>query len=232
MHTLSSVIDILFFHMELVGCIAFALSGVLTAIEKNLDLLGVLVLGSVTAVGGGVIRDLLLGITPPFMFRTPVYFYVAVCTSLLAFFIALLFRDTFFQETNRLSPIINIMDAVGLGIFTVFGVRTSILNGYISNAFLSVFVGIITGVGGGILRDMFVGKVPMIFHKHIYALAAFAGASLYYILARLDVSELISMPVGVLCIIAIRLFATHYRWNLPHIFPKQKNSGDESPHEN
>ena len=159
---------------EILGTVAFSVSGAMTAIRKKMDILGVVVLGVVTAVGGGIIRDLLLGITPPAAFQNPVYVAWATVTALLAFVLA---RHTWSEKNRHLFELLlNLVDSLGLGLFAVIGVRTAIDCGYGDNGFLSIFVGVLTGVGGGMLRDTMAGEVPKIFRKRIYALAALAGA--------------------------------------------------------
>ena len=205
------------FVLEILGTVAFSLSGVMTALEKDLDLLGVVVLGTITAVGGGGLRDVLLGILPPMLFRTPIYVTVAVAVSLLAFLVAYAMGDRFIDRMERPSSMINVMDAIGLGIFVVVGVRAAIRIGFAGNAFLSVFVGTVTGVGGGLMRDQLAGQIPMVLQKRVYALAALLGAAAYYVLVRLGVTEWVCLGTGVGLVIAIRLLAAHYRWKLPHI---------------
>lgn len=205
------------FILEILGTVAFTLSGVMTAIKKDLDLLGVVVLGTITAVGGGGLRDVLLGILPPMLFRTPIYVMVAVAVSLLAFFIAYGMGERFTDRMERLSPMINVLDAIGLGIFVVVGVRAALQVGFADNAFLAVFVGTVTGVGGGLMRDQLAGLIPMVLQKRVYALAALIGASAYYVLVRCGVTEWVCLGTGVGLVIAIRLMAAHFRWSLPRI---------------
>ena len=110
---------------------------------------------------------------------------------------------------------LNVVDAIGLGIFAVMGVRAAIYNGYGDNGFLSIFVGVLTGVGGGLLRDMMAGEVPKIFRKRIYAVAALLGAMVYYYTAEKLFSEAAAIVVGSLQVVCVRLLATHFQWNLP-----------------
>lgn len=208
------------FILELIGTVAFSLSGVIVAIEKQLDLLGVVVLGTITAVGGGALRDILLGVLPPMLFRTPVYVLVAIGVSLLAFCIAYLLGDRFLRRMEWLSHSMNLLDAVGLGIFVVVGVRAALNNGFADNAFLAIFVGTVTGVGGGLMRDQLAGLIPMVLKKHVYALAALIGAAAYYVLVRLGINEWVCCGVGVGLVIAIRLLAAHFLWSLPKIETK------------
>lgn len=210
-------IETVVFVLEMVGVAAFAVSGVMVAVARELDLLGALVLGAITSVGGGVIRDILLGVLPPAMFVDPRYVIAAVGVSLMTFVVALCLGDRFLQRIERLGPLINALDAVGLGIFVTVGVDAAVRAGYGDNAFLSVFVGTMTGVGGGILRDQLVGRVPMVLQKHVYVLAAIAGAIAYYVMLRLDLLRPVALCLSSAIVVVIRLLAAHYRWNLPHI---------------
>lgn len=198
---------------EILGTVAFSISGAMTAVHKKMDILGVIVLGVITAVGGGVIRDLLLGSTPPAAFQNPIYVAWATATALAAFFLS----GHRWQERSRerFDAFLNLVDALGLGIFAVVGVRTAIGCGYGDNAFLSVFVGVLTGVGGGMLRDSMAGEVPKIFRKRIYAVAALAGAMVYYYTADRLVSQPVAVFLGSVLVVGIRLLATHYEWDLP-----------------
>lgn len=200
---------------EILGTVAFSVSGAMTAIGKKMDILGVVVLGVVTAVGGGIIRDLLLGITPPAAFQDPVYVAWATVTALLSFVLA---RYSW-SEKNRhwFEVFLNFVDSLGLGLFAVIGVRTAIECGYGENGFLSVFVGVLTGVGGGMLRDTMAGEVPKIFRKRIYALAALAGAMVYYYAAERFVNEAGTLWLAASLVVVIRLLAAHFEWDLPRV---------------
>ena len=167
-----SLTDWIILITELVGTIAFAVSGSLTAIERRLDFFGILVLAIFTAVGGGLIRDLILGNTPPVMFRNPLYVLVAFASSvLLILFSPFFLRTHYSKKMNLVMHGINIFDAVGLGIFTLTGMNTAFSMGY-DSAFLAVFVGVTTGVGGGVMRDVLAGRTPQLLRRDIYAVAA------------------------------------------------------------
>ncbi len=208
--------ELIIFMMEIVGTIAFASSGAMLAMQKNMDLFGICVLGVVTSVGGGVIRDLILGYTPPNMFRMPVYTIVALVVSILLF-VLLYMRQNLLQGKIAVvyDKIMTFFDAIGLGIFTVVGVNTARSLGYDQN-FLLIFVGVITGVGGGLLRDVMAQEKPYILTKHIYACASIAGA-LVCVYSGSRIGNLVSMTAGAAVVIVVRLLAMHYRWNLPRI---------------
>lgn len=202
---------------ELIGTVAFALSGGLTAIERRLDFFGILVLSIITAMGGGLLRDLILGITPPAMFRN----YVYVATAILSSVVLLVFGSLFNKWLNisrmqNLMRAINVFDAVGLGIFTIIGMNAAMTAGFSNNAFLMIFVGVTTGIGGGMLRDVLVGRTPQVLRKDIYAVAAIIGGICYYYLLKIEALPLaIAMFIGAGIIIVIRFFALYYQWNLP-----------------
>lgn len=207
---------------EILGTIAFSISGAMVAIRKRMDILGVIVLGVITAVGGGTIRDILLGNTPPAAFQNPTYVAWATVTAVIVFFLAGKRWDT--KSRQRFDEILNLVDALGLGLFAVIGVRTAIYSGFGDNAFLSIFVGVLTGVGGGLLRDTMAGEVPKIFRKRIYAVAALAGAVFYYITVDTLFSEALALLIGSLLVVAIRILATYCEWDLPRAKYEELNS--------
>ena len=194
-----------FMVFEIIGTIAFAISGACVDIEKKMDIFGVTILGITTAVGGGIIRDILLGDFPPVVFREPVYPLVAIIVSLIVFIPKI--RVIAEKQNN---PLLIIMDSVGLGVFTIVGVRAGMGCG---NVYLAVFVGVLTGVGGGVMRDLFAGNRPYIFIKHFYACASLIGAVVTAVFWRF--SEPLSMLAGAAGIVVLRLFAARFKWNLP-----------------
>ncbi len=214
-----SYTELFIFILEIIGTVAFASSGAMLGIRKNMDIFGINVLGVTTAVGGGCIRDLLLGIHPPKMFQNLAYVGTAILTSCLLFVLFYLKKEllesSFLEHYEKL---MSSLDAVGLGIFTVMGIRTAITleSSHINNIFLLVFVGVTTGIGGGMMRDVMAGNTPFVFIKHVYACAALIGAFLYIFLYRL-IPDTAAMLISSLAVVAIRLLAAHYRWNLPRI---------------
>ncbi|MDO4523287.1 MAG: TRIC cation channel family protein [Eubacteriales bacterium] len=201
--------------IEIIGTVAFSISGAMVGTRRGMDIFGVCVLGVVTAVGGGMIRDIILGITPPNVFREPVYALVAVLTACVVF-IAIYLNKTPFSGSERQAyeRLILMMDSIGLGIFTVMGVLTGVREGYVNNTFFLVFLGTTTGVGGGLLRDMMAGVPPYIFVRHIYACASIVGALICVYLYRLT-NALAAMIIASAVVVLIRFLAAHYRWNLP-----------------
>ena len=205
----------LFFIIEMIGTIAFACSGGMVAIQKDLDLLGILVLGVTTACGGGMLRDILIGIAPPALFVDPVYVVAATLSSFLLFlFVRFLHSSQDVIQSTWYDGTLSLMDAVGLGAFTVVGIDTAIDAGFEEFRFLVIFLGVITGVGGGLLRDMIANETPAVLKKHIYACASIAGAVVYT--QTLQFSRNAAMICSFLLVILIRVLARRYQWNLPH----------------
>lgn len=202
----------LFLILELIGTMAFAASGAITALRKNMDIFGVCILGLTTAVGGGVIRDLILGITPPGTFQDPIYAVVSLLTSAVLFLPRI--RHLLMWDQRLYDLALLIMDSAGLGIFTVAGIRIAYEHAAHPTLFLLVFVGVVTGVGGGVLRDVLAGDTPYIFVKHVYASASLAGALACVVLWPLA-GEAAAMLCGGGLVIAIRILSAHFRWNLP-----------------
>ena len=208
--------------MEIMGTLAFAASGAMVGIRKRMDIFGVCVLGFVTACGGGMVRDVILGIAPPNVFRNPDYAKVAVITSIIVFVVVYVKRDVMdgrFKVIYDKSMLI--MDTIGLAIFTVVGVNIGIKQGYLEKIFLLTFVGTITGVGGGLMRDVMAGEKPYIFVKHIYASASVAGSIVCVYMYR-AFGTVVSMIASSAVILLIRYLAAKYHWNLPHIDFKEK----------
>ena len=210
--------DALVLVVELLGVAAFSVSGALTAVSREMDLFGVLMLGTVTAVGGGVIRDLILGVTPPATFRDPIYALVALGVSLVTFLPAV--RRLFFKKKKIYDVTYLIMDTIGLAVFTVAGVRAAFNSGHADNVFLLLFVGVVTGTGGGVLRDVMCAQRPYVFIKHFYATASLIGAgvciALWYLVGQTE-----AVVGGAAVVTVLRFLAARFHWKLP----KAKGAG-------
>lgn len=205
------------FLLELIGTIAFAISGAFVGIQKKMDVFGVSVLAMVTAVGGGILRDMILNVTPPAAFRDPFFTFAAILTGIIVF--CIMKKHVRLQNKTVYAVyemVLRIMDAIGLGIFTVIGMEAAYVRDAETNIYLAVFVGVITGVGGGIMRDVMAGNTPYVFTKHFYACASIIGAIVCAICWPL-LGSMISMLIGALLVVALRIMAAHYRWSLPKI---------------
>lgn len=210
-------LELLLKWVEILGTAAFAASGAMVAIERGTDLFGVLFLGVVTALGGGTLRDILLGEFPPRMFYSYSYLCIAAATALIVFIAAGALSKKYHEKYDLISRICNYFDALGLAVFSVTGVTYAIRAGFFDNPFLCVFLGMTTGIGGGVLRDMMTGTVPFVLKKRIYAVAAIVGSLLYWALLRVSLSQLSAMGISVAVVFLIRVLATKFRWDLPKI---------------
>ena len=203
------------FVLELIGAAAFAISGAMAAIKRKADIFGVVFLGVITALGGGVIRDVLIGQLPPKMFISYAYLLASLLVSLIVFFDAYIRREKYFANKDKLSEINNIFDAVGLAVFTISGMNTAM--GVSDNVILILTLGVITGVGGGMLRDMMTNTMPKVLRKRVYAVASLMGGALYYVLYLIGVNDILSAVIGMVTIFVLRVLATAYKWNLPSV---------------
>lgn len=203
------------FVLELIGAAAFAVSGAMVAIEKKADIFGVLFLAVTTALGGGVIRDVLIGRIPPVMFVSYWYLLISVVAALAVFIDAYLRSEKYKLHLDKLDAVNNVFDAIGLAVFTVSGMNAAMPVS--DNVILVLFVGMCTGVGGGMLRDVMTNTMPKVLRKRVYAVASLIGGGLYYEMHVLDINQLLSVGCGMLVIFALRLFATIYKWNLPSV---------------
>lgn len=194
------------FIIELLGTAAFAISGAFSAMEKKLDVFGVMVLAFVTAIGGGTIRDILIGNVPVMWLRgltTPLTILAAVCA-------AMLFRGAF----KNLPKTLLLFDSLGLGLFTVTGIQTGLAAGI--HPAMCVALGTITGCFGGVIRDLLLREIPVLFRKEFYATACIAGGSLYLLLLGW-VAVPVAQTGAIICICVLRILAVRYNWRLPSV---------------
>jgi uncharacterized membrane protein YeiH len=195
--------------LDLAGTFAFALNGALTAVRRvHLDIVGVLTLGIITAVGGGIIRDILLDALPPATFLDWRYLAVAAAGGLVAF--------GFSRGLTRFSRTIDLADAAGLGLFAVTGASKALELG--AGPAQAIILGAITGVGGGTLRDVLIGQVPSVLSSGLYAIPALVGAMLLVLAAGADLGPVLGVPVPVLAavvVVAIRMVGLHLGIDAP-----------------
>ena len=209
--------EIILLILEIIGTVAFAVSGAFVAIKAKLDVFGVVFIGCVTAVGGGITRDLLIGQNPPAIFGNLYILLIAAITSVFVFVIARITHRQFVIGYEKIEPTQNVFDAFGLAAFTVMGTEIAFLHGLQDNAVLAVLLGMLTGVGGGVIRDVLTSTTPYIFKKHIYALASIAGAVIYYVMRLFMADTLLPSVVAMLAVVVLRLLAAKYRWSLPKV---------------
>jgi uncharacterized membrane protein YeiH len=190
--------------IEFTGTFAFAISGIRLAAAKQVDWFGALVIGFVTAVGGGTLRDLTLDVTPFWMTR-PMYI---LCT-LFALIVALLLR----RQLARLNFTVFLFDTIGLALFTVVGVEKTLDSGF--PFWPAVIMGTITGSVGSIIRDMLVNEIPSIFRKELYATACVAGGLVYWLCFTLALPSLVTQLAAAVAVVAVRLVAVKYQIGMP-----------------
>lgn len=159
------------FVFDIIGTIAFAVAGALTGIQKKLDVFGIFILALTTALGGGVVRDVIISNTPPMAFRNYEFVLISILAAILVMFV--------YKSIAKFNMTIQVCDAIGLGAFTVGGANMAIEFG-LNNLLAVTFLAVVTGVGGGIIRDIFVKEIPGVFCKEIYAVAALVGSMCFY----------------------------------------------------
>ena len=195
----------LLFILDLIGTAAFAASGAWAGVRRGMDLFGVLVLGMVTAIGGGTLRDLLLGDLPPFCLQNEIYLWLPVVTALLVFF-----ARRYLPQIE--SPLLY-FDAIGLGTFVVIGTGKALSFG--TGPFGAVLMGIMTGTAGGVFRDILCNQIPLIMRREIYASACLIGGSLLVLLHNSGTNQNLALLLSAGSVILLRLLAIHYNWSLP-----------------
>lgn len=195
----------LLYTFDLLGTAAFAASGALAGIRRDMDVFGVLVLGLVTATGGGTLRDLLLGDTPPFIFKDETYLYLSVAVSILVFL--------FHHRLEFLTHPLIYFDAVGLGTFVVIGTHKAVE--FRLGFFGAVMMGVMTATAGGMIRDLLSAKVPMVLQRDVYASACLVGGVLLYVLQQTTLPPGLTALISASTVIALRLLAVRYNWSLP-----------------
>ena len=195
---------------QLLGTVVFAVSGVVAVAERKLDWFGALVVGVVTAVGGGTMRDLILGQTPVFWIDDDKYLIFALLGGLVAIFML----RTFGRDPSRFGRNLVLLDALGLSLFAVTGAQLTLELGL--DGPTAVVCGILTGVGGGVIRDLLAGQQPLILRSDIYATAALAGTALYVLLVEVvDMGQTPALLIGAATIFILRMVAYERGWSLP-----------------
>lgn len=196
----------LIYAFDLFGTMAFAVTGAFKAIEHKSDIVGIIILSIITGVAGGTIRDIIIGKFPPNSITDPTYVGICVASGVTLFFL--------YPHLQKHWNVFLKFDAIGLGVFSITG-ATFAYNIFGLNFLAIAFAGILTAVGGGILRDVFVNEIPFIFVKELYVTASFIGVIVFYGLLVADVPLFISSIIGIIATTAIRLVAMKHNWNLP-----------------
>ena len=214
METLLAIINI-------IGIISFAAAGAMVAIDKEADLFGVVTLSLVTCFGGGLIRDMIAGQSigkelPAVFTELQLEIVICILTALAVFFIAMATKEKYIEEEATVEKINNVLDALGIGVFSVMGTSAYIELGF----FISIFMGLLTSVGGSITRDVILGTIPTVLRKRIYAVACLIGSSTYYLIVTyfmkgMQSANIVATIACISIIFIIRMCATVFRWNLP-----------------
>lgn len=197
---------LLIYAFDLFGTMAFAVTGAFKAIEHKSDIVGIIILSVITGVAGGTIRDVIIGKFPPNSISDPSYVIVSVASAVALFFL--------YPHLKKHWNVFLKFDAIGLGVFSITG-ATFAYNIFGLNFLAMAFAGILSAVGGGILRDVFVNEVPIIFVKELYVTASFVGVVVFFLLLVGGTPLYIASVSGIVIITSLRLVAMKYNWNLP-----------------
>jgi uncharacterized membrane protein YeiH len=192
--------------LDLFGTMAFAVTGAFKAIEHKSDIVGIIILATMTGVAGGVLRDVVFGRIPPLAIVNPLYVVITVATAVAMFFL--------YRSLKKHWNLFLKFDAIGLGVFTIIG-ATFAYNIFGLNFLAMAFAGVLTAVGGGILRDVFVNEMPIVFVKELYASASFIGVVIFFGLLAAGIDLNIATIPSIIAATSLRLLAVKYNWNLP-----------------
>lgn len=195
----------MFHTIEIVGTIAFAMSGALTAIYKKLDLFGIFMIAFATAVGGGTLRDVMIGKTPVGWMLDLNYVYVII----IGYILAIIFRKKF----DRLRTSLFLFDTIGLGVFTLIGLEKGLSIGL--HPVICIALGTVTACFGGVIRDILCSEIPVIFREEIYATICIVGGIVFFMIRKLNLDAEILDLITSLFIISVRLMAVKFKWHLP-----------------
>lgn len=197
----------LIYVLDILGTFAFAISGALVASDKKLDLFGVLIIAFVTAVGGGMLRDVLMNAHP--------INWIGDLNYLYTIFTAVIFTFLFKSKITYLSKTMFLFDTIGIGVFTLLGLKKGLL--FNLHPIIALIMGMISAVFGGVLRDVLTNKIPLIFEKEIYASACLSGGIVYLVLSQFNVPENIVFVISAAVIVLIRVVSVRYQLELPKI---------------
>jgi len=203
-----SQIDFFIYVLDLFGTMAFAVTGAFKAIEHKADIVGIIILATITGVAGGTIRDVIFGKTLPNSLIDPTYVIITVISAIVLFLL--------YSKMKKHWNVFLKFDAVGLGVFTVIG-ATFAYNLFGMNFLVIVLSGMLTAIGGGILRDVFVNQTPIVFVKELYASASFIGAVIFYFTLLITNEVYAATIIGIALTTGLRLVAMKYNWNLPKV---------------
>lgn len=198
----------LYYAIEMLGIVAFSISGVLTAMEKRLDPFGIFIIAFVTALGGGTLRDVILGVEPVAWLVNPSYMYVIMGSVFLAV--------TLRKHLRYLRTSLFLFDTFGIGLYTVVGLEKGVNAGLIP--IMCITIGTISACFGGVIRDILCNEIPIIFHKEIYATACVAGGICYFILDLFPINDQLVFAIPIVVVILIRFLAVRFKLSLPSLY--------------
>ena len=207
----STSIEFFIYVLDLFGTMAFAVTGAFKAIEHKADIVGIIILATITGVAGGIIRDIIFGNDLPNSLVDPSYVVITISTAIVLFLL--------YSRMRKHWNIFLKFDAIGLGVFTVIG-ATFAFNLFGMNFLVIILSGMLTGIGGGILRDVFVNQTPIVFVKELYASASFIGALSFYFTLVVTSEIYAATIIGIVLTTGLRLIAMKYNWNLPKVKSK------------
>ena len=202
----------MFFHIiDILGTVAFAISGVLVALNKKMDPFGVLIIAFVTAVGGGTLRDVMIGVSPVSWMTNMTYVYVIFGATIFA----ILLRS----KINYLRTSLFLFDTIGIGLYTVVGIEKGIGAGL--HPIICISLGTMTACFGGVLRDILCNEIPVIFRKEVYATACIIGGLTYFLLRKFMADTNLIFVIAIIVVIVIRLIAVKFKISLPSLYKKE-----------
>lgn len=198
----------MFYTVDILGTIAFAISGVLVAIDKKMDLFGILIIAFVTSVGGGTLRDLLIGATPVSWMKDMTFTYVIIASAVFA----IIFRS----KINYLRTSLFLFDTIGIGLYTVVGIEKGVNVGL--HPMICIALGTMTASFGGVIRDILCNEIPVIFRREIYATACILGGLTYFALRELPLGDNLVFIISGIVVIVVRVLAVKFKIALPTIY--------------
>ena len=212
--------ETLLFVIHIVGIISFSAAGAMVAIDKETDFFGVIFLSVITCFGGGLLRDVIagqaIGLDLPVFFAMHLEICISIVTAILVFFIAKIFQRKYVAEEKIVCDINNILDALGIGVFSAAGTASYLSQGPL----VAIILGMLSSVGGSLTRDIMLRDIPFILCKRIYALACLIGSAVYYVIAVFaipgqDYTNVVATVACVITIFTIRMCATAFKWDMP-----------------
>ena len=198
----------MFYIIDILGTIAFAISGVLVALNKRMDAFGILIIAFVTAVGGGTLRDILIGETPVSWMKDMTFIYVVIASTIFA----VVFRS----KIDYLRKSLFLFDTIGIGLYTVVGVEKGISAGL--HPIICIFLGTMSACFGGVIRDILCNEIPVIFRKEVYATACILGGATYFAVIKLPIASDFVFVIAGAVVITVRLIAVKFKISLPNLY--------------